>query len=67
MTEVESEQIEKAVQRKVAELMELVHTVQIVVTKYDPVNNETVFFGNGAGNIYARMASVDDWLRKQYQ
>jgi hypothetical protein len=67
MTETEKEQIERAVERKVAELMELVHTVQIVVTIYDPVNNETTMFGNGAGNIYARMASVDDWLGKQYQ
>jgi len=66
MTEAEKDQIEKAVERKVAELMELVHTVQIVVTIHDPANNETSVFGNGAGNIYARIASVDDWLQKQY-
>jgi ATP-dependent protease HslVU (ClpYQ) peptidase subunit len=65
MTESDKDRIDKAVQQKVAELMELVHTIQVVATIHDPVNNETNIFGYGSGNIYARIASVDEWLSKQ--
>jgi hypothetical protein len=62
MTETEIVRIEDAVKKKVAELMELVHTVQIITTVHDPIKNETHTFCDGAGNMFARLASTEDWI-----
>jgi alpha-D-ribose 1-methylphosphonate 5-triphosphate diphosphatase PhnM len=66
MTETEKEQIESMMERKVAELMEMCDTVQIVVTKHDSANNATMSISRGAGNVFARMASVDDWIASNH-
>jgi hypothetical protein len=50
----------------VSELMEMCDTVQIIVTKHDPVTNSTFSLSKGAGNVYARVASCDDWIASNY-
>jgi hypothetical protein len=64
MTEAEAIEYQKYLSFKCAELMEHFDTVQIIVTKHDRKDNTTDMLSNGSGNLYARLASVDDWLSR---
>ena len=66
MTETEKDIIDSMIDRKVSELMEMCDTVQIIVTKHDPVTNSTFSLSKGAGNVYARVASADDWVASNH-
>jgi hypothetical protein len=66
MTETERDILESLIERKVAELMEMCDTVQIIITKHDSANNVTMSMSKGAGNVYARMASCDDWVASNH-
>ena len=52
-------------EKKAAELMEICDSVQIIMTKHDPLNNVTLSISIGRGNIYARQAAVREWVLKQ--
>jgi len=66
MTETEKDIIDSMIDRKVSELMEMCDTVQIIVTKHDSANNVTMSISKGAGNVYARVASADDWIASNH-
>jgi hypothetical protein len=46
------------------QIMEHCDSVQIVVTRFDPITDETFTLRQGKGNFYARVASVADWLKE---
>ena len=66
MTEAERDIIESMIDRKVSELMEMCDTVQIIITKHDPVTNTTFSLSKGEGNVYASVASCDDWIASNH-
>lgn len=51
----------------VSRLMERFDSVQVVVTKHNGEANDygTTFMHHGGGNFYARVASVEKFLKKQ--
>ena len=58
----DKELVESMIDRKVSELMEMCDTVQIIITKHESATNTTWCLSKGAGNVYARVASCDDWI-----
>jgi hypothetical protein len=50
------------VQHHVDKLMEHFDTVQVFVSKHNPVENRTEFLSKGAGNNYARYGQVKQWV-----
>ena len=53
----------KIMESHLAQLCERFDSVQIVATRYCPQTG-TSLHAAGDGNCYARMAAVDEWLRK---
>lgn len=66
--QVEAEEIQAQMQKRiencVAVLMEFCDTVQICCTKVLPKGGGTVSKHRGGGNVYARLASVNEWYRE---
>lgn len=64
----EEEEIErhlKIIESHIAQLSEHFETVQIFVTKVLSETDETLSYGVGAGNWYARYGQTVDWLVTQ--
>ncbi len=57
------------VEEAAAKLMENFDSVRIFVTKHDGGREATAAFDTGAGNFYAQLGQVSEWLciQKQYQ
>jgi hypothetical protein len=54
------------VKQHVSQLAEHFETVQIFVSRHDPVKEEgTVNVSYGAGNFYARLGQTREWCIKQ--
>jgi hypothetical protein len=69
MTE-EMQAIKAIVDRAVSQIREHVDSVQIIITRQpEDGTGNTQLYENGAGNFYARQASVREWLivQEQYQ
>ena len=52
---------EELVEGVVSQLMQHFDTVQVFVTRVEP-SGETIGFGPGRGNWYARYGQVHEWL-----
>ena len=54
----------KVLDSHIAQLAEHFDSVQVVVTSHCPQTG-TSTYGAGSGNYYARLASVDNWVRAE--
>lgn len=59
------DQRKQYIDKRVAEIMEVCESVQVSATFKDTDNNVTVCYHTGAGNFYARLGSVQEFLIKQ--
>ena len=62
MTEAEAIEYQRFLDQKLAELMEHFDTVQIIVTRHNKATDITNMMAKGAGNMYARVCSMEAWL-----
>jgi hypothetical protein len=67
----EKEQLKEMVEGCVIKLSEHFDSVRIIATRHavDGESNTSAMFDDGAGNFYAQMGSVREWLviQEQYQ
>jgi len=61
------EQISELVNHKLSEIMEVCDTCQIIITVYSKEDNHTSSLAIGSGNLYARIASCEEWIARQYE
>ena len=62
---LKTEEIRKIVQRAISTLMEHFDTVQVFVSRYDPLTKETYYTDDGEGNFLARIAQIRGWSDRQ--
>jgi len=69
MTDGDKKSVEDMVKTHAAQLGEHFQSVQIFVSGYTGSNGESLAFEYGAGNFYARLGQVTEWLsiQDQYQ
>lgn len=61
----DAEALFEVLQKHVAQIMEHASSVQIICTLHDPVEESTASVKAGAGDVYARIGAVSEWLSDQ--
>ena len=61
----DAEALLEVLQKHVAQIMEHASSVQIICTLHDPAGGSTASVKAGAGDMYARIGAVGEWLSDQ--